>query len=40
MFFLGCIIIAAIFGAITADKGIFYKQGLPALIGFVLVIMA
>ncbi|SMG32793.1 DUF1304 domain-containing protein [Sphingobacterium psychroaquaticum] len=40
LFFLGCVIIAAIFGAITADKGIFYKQGLPALIGFVLVIMA
>ncbi|HTN16286.1 MAG TPA: DUF1304 domain-containing protein [Chitinophagaceae bacterium] len=40
LFFLGCIIVAATFGAITADKGIFFKQGVPALIGAILVILS
>jgi putative membrane protein len=38
LFFLTCILIAGIFGAITASKKIFYVQGLPALIGILLVI--
>ena len=36
-FFLGCVITAGIFGAITADKGIFTKQALPAIIALVVV---
>lgn len=32
LFFLSCVSIAGIYGAITADKKIFFKQGLPALI--------
>ncbi len=38
LFFLTCILMAGIFGAITASKKIFYVQGLPALIGILLVI--
>ncbi|TDS11729.1 DUF1304 domain-containing protein [Sphingobacterium paludis] len=38
LFFLGCIIVAALFGAITAERSIFFKQGVPALIGFILVL--
>lgn len=40
LFFLGCIVVAATFGAISADKSIFFKQGVPALIGFILVLLA
>lgn len=40
LFFLGFIVIAGIFGALTADKGIFFKQALPALIAFVLVLLS
>ncbi len=37
LFFLGCVLVAGIFGALTASKKIFYVQGLPALIGLILV---
>lgn len=37
LFFLGCVIVAGIFGAITASKKIFFIQALPALIAFVFV---
>lgn len=36
-FFLGCVAVAGIYGAITAQRSIFYIQALPALIGLVLV---
>ncbi len=38
LFFLACVIIAGIYGAITASKKIFMVQALPAIIaiGFVL----
>lgn len=39
LFFLTCVLIAGIFGAITASKKIFYVQGLPALMGIVLILM-
>lgn len=32
MFFLSCVSIAGIYGAVTVDKKIFFKQALPALI--------
>jgi putative membrane protein len=36
-FFLACVAIAGIFGAMTASRRIFYVQALPALIGLALV---
>ncbi|MDX5337899.1 MAG: DUF1304 domain-containing protein [Cyclobacteriaceae bacterium] len=38
LFFLTCVLIAGIFGAITASKKIFYVQGLPALVGIGLIL--
>ena len=32
MFFLGCVLVAGIFGAATVSRKIFYVQALPALI--------
>jgi putative membrane protein len=40
VFFLSCVVIAGIFGALTAAKKIFFVQGLPALIGLVLTLLA
>ena len=40
IFFLGCVIIAGIFGAFTVSKRIFYIQAMPALIGLVLLLVA
>ena len=37
IFFLSCVLIAGIFGAITASKKIFFIQGLPALIALILI---
>lgn len=39
LFFLSCIAIAGIYGAITADKKIFFVQGLPALLAIVLLLL-
>ncbi|MBA4196192.1 MAG: DUF1304 domain-containing protein [Chitinophaga sp.] len=39
-FFLGCVSIAGIYGAITAQKSIFYVQALPALIALVITYFA
>ena len=39
-FFLGCVAVAGIFGAMTADKKIFFVQALPALITLLLVYLA
>jgi len=36
LFFLGCVIIAGIFGAATANRKILYVQALPAAIAVVL----
>lgn len=38
-FFLSCIIIAAIYGAITSSKSIIVKQGLPAMITLSLLFL-
>lgn len=40
LFFLGCVAIAGIYGALTAAKKIFYIQALPAIIGIVLILIA
>lgn len=38
VFFLGCVIVAGIFGALTASRSIFVKQALPAVIALLLVL--
>lgn len=38
LFFLGCIAIAGIYGALTASKKIFWVQGLPALFAILLIL--
>lgn len=35
VFFLSCVIVASIYGAMTASKGILIKQGLPAMVAMV-----
>ncbi len=40
LFFLLCVIIAGIFGALTASRKILYIQALPGLIGLILVWLA
>jgi len=37
VFFLSCVLVAGIFGALTASKKIFWVQGLPALIALILI---
>lgn len=39
LFFLGCVAIAGIYGALSVAKKIFFIQALPALIGIVLVLL-
>lgn len=36
-FFLGCVLIAGIYGGLTASKKIFYIQAVPALIALIVV---
>jgi putative membrane protein len=38
LFFLGCVAVAGIFGALTASKKIFFVQAMPALIGIALLV--
>ncbi|SNY94801.1 DUF1304 domain-containing protein [Flagellimonas pacifica] len=40
LFFLSCVAIAGIYGAITASKKIFTVQALPALIGIMLLLLS
>lgn len=39
LFFLACVSVAGIYGAITASKKIFVIQALPALITFALILI-
>jgi putative membrane protein len=39
LFFLGCVIIAAIYGGLTAKRSILWVQGGPALIALLLVLL-
>jgi len=39
LFFLGCVAIAGIYGAVTVSKKIFYVQAMPALVGIVLLLL-
>ena len=36
-FFLGCVLVAGIYGGITASKKIIYVQAIPALIALIVV---
>ena len=40
IFFLACVIVAGVFGAITAKRSILYVQALPGIVALVLVIAA
>jgi len=40
VFFLSCVIIAGVFGAVTAKASILYVQGAPAVLALVLVVLA
>ncbi len=39
IFFLTCVIVAGIYGAVTASRKIFFIQALPALIALAVVIL-
>lgn len=40
LFFLICVVVAAIYGGITAKKSILLVQGLPAFIALITVVLA
>lgn len=40
MFFLGCVIVAGIYGGLTVKKTILYLQGGPALLGLLALLAA
>ena len=37
-FFLGCVAVAGIYGALSAERSIFFVQGLPALLALAAVL--
>jgi len=39
LFFLICVLVAAIYGGLTAKKSILVVQGLPALIALIFVLL-
>jgi putative membrane protein len=39
LFFLGCVAVAGIYGAASADKRIFFIQSLPAIIGVLSILI-
>jgi putative membrane protein len=39
-FFLGCVIVAGVYGAATAQRSIFFVQALPAIIALIFVLLA
>jgi putative membrane protein len=38
-FFLGCVIVAGVYGAATAQKSIFYIQALPAIVTLLVTVI-
>ena len=40
VFFLGCVILAGVFGGVTTSRMIFWIQALPGMIALVLVFLA
>lgn len=39
IFFLGCVILAGIYGALTSSKKIFFVQALPAILALIIVLL-
>lgn len=39
IFFLVCVAVAGIYGALTADKKIFFLQALPAIVGLIIIVL-
>lgn len=39
VFFLSCVIVAALYGAATASKSILLKQGIPAILALIFVLL-
>jgi putative membrane protein len=39
IFFLACVIVAGVFGALTASRTIFWVQALPGLVALLLVLL-
>lgn len=39
IFFLACVIVAGIYGALSASKKIFFVQALPAIIALIFVVL-
>ena len=40
VFFLGCVLIAGLYGALTASRRILFVQAIPAAIGLALVLLS
>jgi putative membrane protein len=40
IFFLGCVIVAGVFGALTASRKILYVQATPAALALILLLLA
>jgi putative membrane protein len=40
LFFLGCVLVAGVYGAATASRKILFVQAAPAALGLVLVLLA
>lgn len=40
LFFFGCVAVAGIYGALTADRKIFFVQALPAILGILFLVIA
>ena len=40
LFFLGCVLIAGLYGAATASRKILFAQALPAAVGIALLLLA
>jgi len=40
LFFLGCVLVAGLFGGLTATRKVLWVQALPALLGIALVLLA
>lgn len=40
LFFLGCVLVAGLYGAYSVSKRIFFVQGIPALLGIVFFLLS
>jgi uncharacterized membrane protein len=40
LFFLGCVLIAGLYGAATANRKILFVQAFPAALGLVLLLLS